>query len=127
MLRQYYINKEWIVSSRAQWVYRLAAYFSLVLFFLLVLLRFVHLPITTFPMLRFLLFVGVLGAATTMVAMEYFLFDFDKSSAVKKVFWFCVMTFVPLGPALYCFFVYSRSDVLENGVRGANSLSGSAH
>jgi len=108
-------------------VYRLAAYFSLVLFFLLVVLRSVHLPITTFPMLRFLLFVGVLGAATTMVAMEYFLFGFDKSSAIKKVFWFCVMMFVPLGPALYCFFVYSRSDVLENGTRGADSLSGSAH
>jgi hypothetical protein len=73
-----------------------------------------------------LLLQGVVGDATTMVAMEYFLFGFDKSSAIKKVFWFCVMMFPPLGPALYCLFVYSHSDVLENAVRSANSLSGNA-
>lgn len=38
--------------------------------------------------MKLLLFVGVLGAATTMVAMEYFLFSFDNSSDMKKVFWF---------------------------------------
>jgi hypothetical protein len=48
-----------------------------------------------------LLFVGVLGAATTMAAMEYFLFSFDNSSDMKKVFWFCVILFPLLGPALY--------------------------
>jgi len=32
--------------------------------------------------------------------MEYFLFGFDKSLAIKKVFWFAVMMFPPLGPAL---------------------------
>jgi hypothetical protein len=26
---------------------------------------------------------------------------------------FCVMMFPPLGPALYCLFVYSRSKVLD--------------
>jgi hypothetical protein len=62
---------------------------------------------------KLLLFAGVVGAATTMVAMEYFLFGFDRSSALKKAFWFCVMLFPPLGPALYCFAVYSRSSVLE--------------
>jgi hypothetical protein len=45
--------------------------------------------------------------------MEYFLFGFDKSSGMKKVFWFGVMLFPPLGPALYCFLVYSRSEVLK--------------
>ncbi|PYX84623.1 MAG: hypothetical protein DMG68_20230 [Acidobacteria bacterium] len=70
-------------------------------------------PDTFFPLIRLLLLAGVVGAATTMVAMEYFLFGFDTSSAIKKVFWFCVMMFPPLGPALYCFVVYSRSKVLE--------------
>ena len=59
------------------------------------------------------MFAGVLGAALTMVAMEYFLFGFDNSSAMKKAFWFCVMLLPPLGPSLHCFMVYSRSDVLQ--------------
>jgi len=45
--------------------------------------------------------------------MEYFLFRFDDSGALKQVFWFCVMLFAPLGPALYCFLVYSRSDMVK--------------
>ena len=48
-----------------------------------------------------------------MVAMEYFLFGFDQSSGLKKGFWFCVMLFPPLGPAIYCFIVYSRSNGFE--------------
>jgi hypothetical protein len=32
---------------------------------------------------------------------------------LRKVFWFCVLLFPPLGPPLYCFIVYSRSDVLK--------------
>ena len=51
--------------------------------------------------MKLLLFVGVLGAATTMVAMEYCLSSFDNSSDMKKVFWFCVILFPLLGPALY--------------------------
>lgn len=44
--------------------------------------------------------------------MEYFLFRFDDSPALKQILWFVVMLFVPLGPALYCFVVYSRSALL---------------
>jgi hypothetical protein len=58
-------------------------------------------PEALLPVVKLLLFVGVLGAATTMVAMEYFLFSFDNSSDMKKVFWFCVILFPLLGPALY--------------------------
>jgi hypothetical protein len=58
-------------------------------------------------------FTCVLGAAITMVAMEYFLFGFDTPASFKKLFWFCVMLFPPLGPPLYCFIVYSRSNVLQ--------------
>ena len=60
-------------------------------------------PEALLPVVKLLLLAGVLGSATTMVAMEYFLFSFDDSSARKKVFWFCVILFPLLGPALYCF------------------------
>jgi len=117
MLRYYYINKEWMVSGRAQRSYRVAAGLSLVLFFLVffivVAAQVGAIPEALRPVVKLLLLAGVLGAATTMVAMEYFLFSFDNSSAMKKVFWFCVLLFPLLGPALYCFIVYSHSDVLK--------------
>jgi hypothetical protein len=127
MLRYYYINKEWMISATAQRVYRVAAYLSLALFLLFIFLRSAHPPENIFPLLRLLVLVGVVGAATTFVGMEYFLFGFDTSSAGRKVFWFCVMMFPLLGPALYCFFVYSRSQVLHNPGKDANAVSGSAH
>jgi hypothetical protein len=114
MLRNYYINKEWMVSQTAQRVYRVAAALSLALFFFLIVVRFKGgIPDSLVPILKLPLFAGVLGAAITTVGMEYFLFGFDNSSAMKKVFWFCVMLLPPLGPSLYCFMVYSRSDVLK--------------
>lgn len=112
MLRYYYINKEWMISITAQRIYRLAGYLSLAFFVVLIWLRITHVPDSFLPFIRLFLLVGVAAAATTMVAMEYFLFGFDTSSAIKKVFWFCVMMFPPLGPALYCLVVYSRSEVL---------------
>ena len=113
MLRYYYINKEWMISATAQRVYRVAAYLSLALFLLFIFLRSAHPPESIFPLLRLCVLVGVLGAATTLVGMEYFLFGFDTSATIKKVFWFCVMMVPLLGPALYCFLVYSRSKALE--------------
>jgi hypothetical protein len=114
VLRYYYINKEWMVSPGARSVYRIAASLSLALFFMLIALRLAgEIPQNTIPLVRLLLLAAVLGAAVTMVAMEYFLFGFDDSPALRKVFWFCVMLFPPLGPALYCFIVYSRSRVIE--------------
>jgi hypothetical protein len=114
MLRNYYINKEWIVSDTARRIYRIAASLSLALFFFLMAVHIIGgVPQALVPILKLPLLAGVLGAAVTMVAMEYFLFGFDNSSALKRVFWFCVMLFPPLGPSLYCFIVYSRSDVLK--------------
>jgi hypothetical protein len=55
-------------------------------------------PEALLPVVKLLLFVGVLGAATTMVAMEYFLFSFDHSSDMQKVFWLCVILFPLLAP-----------------------------
>lgn len=95
MLR-YYINRGRITSATARWVYRLAATLSLALFFLLFD---VHLtgaiPNALLPVLKPILFAGVLGTATTLIAMEYFLFGFDDSSPLKKVFGFCV-TMLPI-------------------------------
>lgn len=110
MLRYYYINKEWIVSRTARQVYRMAASLSLALFLIVVVRPFT--PEGLLPIVRLLLLAAVLGTAITIVAMEYFLFGFDNSSALKKVFWFGLMLVPPLGPALYCFIVYSRSDVV---------------
>jgi hypothetical protein len=117
MLRSYYINKEWMISRTAQRSYCVAAGLSLVLFFVVcfiaVAAQLGAIPEALLPVVKLLLLAGVLGAATTTVAMEYFLFSFDNSSATKKVFWFCVMLFPLLGPALYCFIIYAHSDVLE--------------
>ena len=102
------------MSYTARRVYRIAASLSLTLFLFLIWVRATGgIPETLVPILKLPLFICVLGAATTMVAMEYFLFGFDNSSALRKVFWFCVLLFPPLGPPLYCFIVYSRSDVLK--------------
>ena len=82
-------------------------------FFVAVAAQVGPIPEALLPVVKLLLLAGVLGSATTMVAMEYFLFSFDDSSARKKVFWFCVILFPPIGPTLYCFIVYSPSDVLQ--------------
>jgi hypothetical protein len=115
MLKYELINKEWIVSRTARSVYRAAAVLSLLV------LPVLWLAIANGgmfgpqgPFLRPLLFIGVLGMALTGLGMEYFLFGFDNSGPLKQVFWFCVMILAPIGPALYCFIVYSRSDVLRN-------------
>ena len=109
-----YIKKEWIVSPTARRVYRAAASVSLMLFFCLLLVLFTGgVPRSVAPLARALLFVGTRGAGTTFVGMETFLFRFDDSPALKQVFWFCLMLLPMLGPALYCFLVYSRSNALR--------------
>jgi hypothetical protein len=86
-------------------------------FFIAVAAQVGPIPEAFLPVVKLLLLAGVLGAATTMVAMEYFLFSFDDSSARKKAFWFCGILFPLPGPALYCFIVYSHSDVLKGNHR----------
>lgn len=116
MLRYYYINKGWMLSPTAQYVYRIAASLALVLFFLLVALRVTGgTPVPIRPIVRALVLVGIFGTALTSVAMEYFLFGFDESSAWKKTFWFVAMLFPLLGAPLYCFLVYSRSEAVKRG------------
>lgn len=103
-----YFSKEWIVSETARRVYRGAAAVSLTVYVTLVAL-FVYGPI---PLLKQFLFVGVLATAINGTGMEFFLFRFDDSAAWKQILWFCAMIFIPIGPALYCFLVYSRSKVI---------------
>jgi hypothetical protein len=117
MWRNYYINKDWMVSQTARRVYRVTAALSLALFFFMIAVRFEGgIPRNLVPILKVPLFAGVLGAAITTVGMEYFFFGFDNSSAMKKVFWFCAILLPPLGPSLYCFMVYSRSDVFKSTI-----------
>jgi hypothetical protein len=115
MLKYEYINKEWIVSPSAGRIYRISAVLSLILFvvWLGALSQQGRIPPDITPLSRLLLLAGVLGAAITLIGMEYFLFRFDTSHPLKQILWFVIMLFPLLGPPLYCFFVYSRSDVLK--------------
>jgi len=54
-------------------------------------------------------------AAITIVGMEFFLFRFDESRFLKQIFWFVAMLVPLLGASLYCFLVYSRSEVVRSG------------
>lgn len=104
-----YVKKEWIVSPAALRIFRAAAVISLTLF---ASLGWVLVNGAT-PLLRQVVLIGVFGMALTGAGMEAFLFLFDDSPAWKQVLWFLVMIFAPLGPALYCFIVYSRSTAIK--------------
>ena len=115
MLKYEWINKEWIVSPTARRVYRASAGLSVALLFGLwaILIAGGGIPANVAPVVRLLLLAGVLGAGITIVGMEFFLFRFDNSHPLKQIVWFLVLLFPLLGPALYCFVVYSRSEVLK--------------
>jgi hypothetical protein len=127
MLIYEYINRGWIISRTARRVYRVSACVSVALFFgfLAVTLEGGSSEAIA-PVARLLLFPGALGAGITVVGMEYFFFRFDDSHALKQAFWFCVMLLPVLGPALYCFFVYSRSHILSGNGKHAKSASAGA-
>ncbi len=115
MVKYEYINKEWIVSLTARRVYRVSAALSIALFFGWWAILFVGgIPSAIAPLVRLLLFAGVLGAAITLVGMEFFLFRFDDSHPLKQVLWFLLMLLPLLGAPLYCLLVYSRSNVLKS-------------
>ncbi|MBZ5684066.1 MAG: hypothetical protein LAP86_03445 [Acidobacteriia bacterium] len=111
-----YFSKEWIVSETARRVYRAAAVVSLTVYVTFAAL-YVYGPI---PLLKQLLFVGVLATAINATGMEFFLFRFDDSAAWKQILWFCAMILIPIGPALYCFLVYSRSKVVLHALASAD-------
>ena len=117
MLKYEYIPKNLIVSRTARKFYRVAAVFSWVLAAFLVFGPL--LPDSSSPwmlvLMKCLVLLGVLGAGVTLVAMELFFFGFSESSSfLSNLCWFVVMAFVPLGPPIYCFVVYSRSKYFRN-------------
>ena len=126
MLSYEFINKEWIVSATARTVYRTAAYLSIMLFVLWCYTLSEGVPRAYAPFFRALVFAGVLGAGTVFVGMEYFLFRFDQSHALKQMAWFCIMLFPLLGSAIYCLVVYSRSTIVRNCRTSHASDSGPA-
>jgi hypothetical protein len=110
-----WINREWLISPTARRVYRISAALSITSFVALWFVFFdAGMPRAVAPFARLLLFAGALGTCTTFVGMEYFLFRFDDSHPLKQIAWFCVMLVPLLGPALYCFIVYSRSEAVKN-------------
>lgn len=124
MLLYEFINKEWIVSPAARRVYRASASLSVALFFGCWAVLVGGIPGSIAPVVRLLLLAGVLGAGVTIVGMEYFLFRFDDSHPLKQIVWFLVMLFPLLGAPLYCFVVYSRSEVLKRScAKGAEDVS----
>jgi len=109
MVKYELINKEMIVSPTARSVYRISAIVSLTLCFSLAWIM-INGPGLFF---RQILFVGVVATAITVTGMEVFLFRFDDSAGWKQILWFGLMIFMPLGPALYCFVVYSPSKIIQ--------------
>jgi hypothetical protein len=101
-------------------VYRAAAIVSLTLYPLL----FAVIYDGPFPVLKHLLFTAVLATAINGVGMEFFLFGFDQSQAWKQVLWFCALIFIPIGAALYCFLVYSRSQAVRTAGSSADAFLG---
>lgn len=115
MLMNYFINREWILSTTARRIYRVSSTLTLLLLLTLIVLDLIgHIPDGLFPLVKLLLLLGVAGTAITLVAMEYFLFAFDTSPVFTKVFWFFAMLLPLLGPPLYCFFIYSRAAQLND-------------
>jgi hypothetical protein len=116
-LNHYYINRSWLISPTARRVYRIAAGCSL----LVVLVPIIYAlegealfrNALTLDLVRLALLLGVFGTATTLVAMEYYYFTLDDCGAWTKTFWFLVVSFAPIGTALYCFRVYSRSKYFQ--------------
>jgi len=117
------ISKSWIVSQVAQRIYFICALASLGLLGTYIASRMALAASgmssfdpasVTVLILRVLFFPGVLGAALLSIAMWYFWFGFDKSHWLKKAIWFLPLySFILIGPTLYYFLVYRRSNALE--------------
>jgi energy-converting hydrogenase Eha subunit G len=117
------ITRGWMVSRRAQRVYFCCAIANLYLFAVLlgtfsamaasgVVFLADH---SAAPLVRILLWPGVVGAGILAIAMWYFWFSFDQSYWTKKACWFVVLILgLALGPVIYYFFAYRRNQALES-------------
>src|SRR6202011_6387911 len=129
------ITKSWIISRTARTVYFVCAVLAWMflgaLFAILLAMGFSGVDsLSAFPLAlsiaRAVLLPGVLGSATLSIAMWYFWFNFDKSSWLRRAFWALPLYFLlPIGPALYYFFVYLRNeDVTSLTVRSTDVNAG---
>lgn len=64
-------------------------------------------------LLDLVLLISVVATVATSTAMEFYLFTLDDSRALAQIFWFVVLLLAPVGPALYCLVVYSRSKYFK--------------
>src|SRR5689334_2709288 len=113
------ITRNWLTSRTARTLYLVCALLAFALFGALFAISWAMAfsevrSLSPFPLAlgiaKLVLLPGILGTATLTVAMWYFWFTFDKSSWLRKAFWFLPLYFLlPIGPALYYFFVYRRS------------------
>ena len=113
------ITKSWIISKTARVVYCVCSVLACMLFgalfAVLCAMAFSGVnSLSAFPLAlsiaRAILLPEIFGSATLTIAMWYFWFNFDKSSWVRKAFWVLPLYFLlPMGPALYYFFVYLRN------------------
>ena len=119
MLRYELVSPQMIVSRTASRLYRASAIISIGLFVSWItfsegLSQSVFAPT--------IVLVAAISAAITIVGMEFFLFRFDESQPLKQIFWFLAMLVPLIGASLYCFLVYSRSDVIRNSLQEKPSL-----
>jgi len=121
-MRHYYLSRSWLVSLNARKVYRFTAISSQLLIVLPLLIAVLSDDVLARPLIKQLLelalLVAVFSTATTLVAMEYYFFTLDNSGGWSKTFWFLIALFPPIGTALYCFLVYSRSSYFQPTAAG---------
>jgi hypothetical protein len=109
------INRNWVLSQAAQYVYLGAAVLSLAL---LATLIGIDMAISAAGMaltaearllVKLILFPEILGAGLLWVAMWYFWFGFDRSHYLLKTISFVLLFFFgPLGTSIYYFAGYRR-------------------
>jgi hypothetical protein len=116
------ISRAWMVSPGAQRLYLLCALANLsfiaVLIGTLIAMAASDVFFLTDPaairLVRVLLWPGIVGSGTLAVAMWYFWYSFDQSGWIPKTIWFFVLILGrSVGPLIYYFFVYRRSDGLR--------------
>lgn len=74
-------------------------------------------------LLDLVLLVSVFATVATSMTMEFYLFTLDDSRALAQIFWFLVLLLAPVGPALYCLVVYSRSKYFKDHPAETKTLS----
>jgi len=93
-------------------MYRFCAIFSLTLFLVLFLFPYLdEIPKALLALVKLAFVASLLATAVTLIAMEYFFFSFYEASTPKMIFWFLVLGLLVIGPALFCFTVYSKTPI----------------